>query len=127
MTHKDETHSSQIKCNLLGFSVVFLGSAYENDNLRPKIWNENDRKNMKNLLVHKFAKNLDFRSKNPGSRQYVHIWFSKCIIRVSPTMDKYQKMLQNWVISSLICIEIKKNRPFFNIKRAIFKPRSRHF
>ena len=120
--------TSQIECNLLRFWVVYLDSAYENGHLRQKIWYENDRKNMKNLLVNKFEKNLDFRSKNPGSRQYVHFWFSKCIIRVSPTMDKYQTMLQNWFISSIICIEIeKKNRPFLNIKRAVFKPRSRHF
>ena len=74
MTHKDESHSSQIKCNLLRFSVVFLGSAYENDNLRPKI-----------------------------SKDHTY----------PPTMDKYQKMLQNWVISSLICIEIKKKSSIF--------------
>ena len=48
-----------------------------------------------------------FRPKNCRSRHYVVFWISKCIIRVSPTMGKYQKMPKNWVISSLICIKIE--------------------
>ena len=44
---------SQNKCNLLRFSVVFWGSAYANDHLRPKVWYENDRKNMESLFEHK--------------------------------------------------------------------------
>ena len=42
--------TSQSKRNLLRFSVVFLGSAYANDHLRPKVGYENDGKNMENLL-----------------------------------------------------------------------------
>ena len=45
------------------FSDVFEGSAYANDDLRPKVWYENDRKNMENLLKHKLEKMLIFDQK----------------------------------------------------------------
>ena len=43
--------------------VVFFGSAYVNDHLRPKVWYENDRKNMENLLEYKLRKMLIFAQK----------------------------------------------------------------
>ena len=45
------------------FSDVFEGSAYANDDLRSKVWYENDRKNMENLLKHKLEKMLIFDRK----------------------------------------------------------------
>ena len=45
------------------FSDVFQGSAYANVHLRPKVWYENDRKNMKNLLKHILEKMLIFNQK----------------------------------------------------------------
>ena len=42
----------------IAFFGCFLGSAYANDHLRPKVRYENDRKNMEDLLVHKWEKML---------------------------------------------------------------------
>ena len=41
----------------------FLGSANAIDHLRPKVWYENDRKNMENLLKHKLQKMMIFDQK----------------------------------------------------------------
>ena len=48
--------SSKTYCNLLPFSVIFYPSAYANGHLRPKVWYENDRKNMETLIVYKWKK-----------------------------------------------------------------------
>ena len=48
--------SSKTYCNLLPFSVIFHPSAYANGHLRPKVWYENDRKNMETLIVYKWKK-----------------------------------------------------------------------
>ena len=45
------------------FSDVFRGGTYANDLLRPKIWYENDRKNIENLLKRKLEKMLIFDQK----------------------------------------------------------------
>ena len=44
-------------------SVVFFGPAYANVHLRQKVWYENDRKNMANLLEYKLKKMLIFAQK----------------------------------------------------------------
>ena len=46
------------------FSIFFLGFAHANGHLRPKFWNENDRKNMNNFLIHKLEETLIFDQKN---------------------------------------------------------------
>ena len=53
----------QNKCELSRFFGCFQASAYANVNLRPKVWYENDRKNMENLLKHKLEKMLIFDQK----------------------------------------------------------------
>ena len=40
----------------IAFSGCFLGSAHANDHLRPKVWYENDRKNMENRFLHELKK-----------------------------------------------------------------------
>ena len=62
---------------------------------------------------------------------FCHWKWSKCVIRVSLTMDKYQKRPQNWVLSSLICIEIEKKSSIFDgsaqtLKKTIF-PKKKYF
>ena len=53
MTHKADIIDGVTKQMLLiAFFGCFLGYAYANDNLRPKVWDENNRKTMENLLVH---------------------------------------------------------------------------
>ena len=64
MTHKADVIDDVTKQMLfIAFFGCFLGSAYANDNLRPKVWYENDRKNMENLLKHKLKKMLIFDQK----------------------------------------------------------------
>ena len=54
MTHKAYVIYDVTKQMLFfAFFGCFLGSAYANDNLRPKVWYEKDRKNMEDLLIHK--------------------------------------------------------------------------
>ena len=65
MTHKADVIDDATKQMTLiaFFSDVFQGSAYANVNLRQKVWYENDRKNMENLLKHKLEKMLIFDQK----------------------------------------------------------------
>ena len=68
--------TQQSKCNLSRFSVVFLGSAYANDHLRPKVGYENDLMNMESPLVYKLKKVLIFDQKilevsNMNQRKFI--------------------------------------------------------
>ena len=50
----------QNKCHWFHFCGGLWGSAYATDHLRPKVWYENDRKNMETLIVYKCKKKLIF-------------------------------------------------------------------
>ena len=77
--------------NFCVFSDVFEGSAYANDDLRPKVWYENDRKNMENLLKHKLEKMLIFDQKilEVANRSFV-MWINNEKIIIDSKIGDFQ-------------------------------------
>ena len=69
MTHKDESNWWRHKKYVFG---CFLGFAYAKDHLRPKVWYENDRKNIENRMVHKWKK-LIFNKKKISKSPLHHL------------------------------------------------------